>query len=132
MEKMDEIFKAFEDAQKEAKQYFKVCEKFCNFLADRIKTGLGCQQDCEYGVQPERQEKQVVLTMSFSMPQGKTVPVRFIVKKPGDKFLVKIEGSGEEFTVPEKGSLGEHFARITDATYKWLKNMAIGWAWQIN
>ena len=123
MEKADHIFEASEEAKKEAEKYFKSCELFCNSLAERIKTDLGCRHDCQYNVEPEPKEKQQVLVMSFDMPQGKNFPVRFLVRKSDDNFLVKIDGSNKEFTVPEKATMAEQFAPILDATYTWLENI---------
>ena len=65
------------------------------------------------------------------MPEKKTVYVRFVVRKQAKYFLVKIEGSDREFTVPENATATERFAPIVDAAYKWLENKALEQAWEM-
>jgi len=130
MAKIDDIWTTFQDARKQAERYFKGCESFCNSLAEIIKTDLGCLTDCQHIVETQRKEKQLILAISFRMPDKKTIYVRFVVRKSANDFIVKIEGSDEEFTVPENASAREQFAPIVDATFKWLENKAVEQAWK--
>ena len=82
-------------------------------------------------METQRKEKQLILAISFALPEKKTVYVRFVVRKQANYFLVKIEGSDREFAVPENATATERFAPIVDAAYKWLENKALEQAWEM-